>query len=138
MLEALVAAAAGVLGAGIGAWAALRARKPTEAKVEFVDVAVVPIEDLGEIFEVAEGDVVSELRERAQRMLGAYARRPRGDWTGWGGAHTEEEYFPIALDVKVRNSGGQTAYLHEFGIHVRDPLRVSGDVPRACVPLGMA
>ncbi|MEV1086028.1 hypothetical protein AB0I98_48815 [Streptomyces sp. NPDC050211] len=51
MLEAIIAAAAGVLGAGIGAWAALRARKAPEAKVEFVDVAVVPLEDLEGLLE---------------------------------------------------------------------------------------
>lgn len=130
MLEAILAAAAGVLGAGIGAWAALRARRPTEAKVEFVDIAVVPIEDLGEVLEGAEGDVVTALRERARWMLERYPHRSNADWTGWGGNDTQDDYYPLVLDVKLRNSGGQTAYVHEFGIHVRDVLRVSGRDPQ--------
>ncbi|GGO45348.1 hypothetical protein GCM10012286_33660 [Streptomyces lasiicapitis] len=42
MAEAIIGSLAAVFGALIGAWAALKARTPSEAKVEVVDVALVP------------------------------------------------------------------------------------------------
>ncbi|MFE0726502.1 hypothetical protein ACFW23_36915 [Streptomyces rochei] len=111
MLEVIIAAVAGVLGAALGSWATMRAARTAErtaleaaritkevreAEIEFVDVSLVEPEDLDE----------------ADRASLAPA-----DGRGRGMA---------ILDVKLRNSGGETAYIYELRLKpwdVRDGFR---------------
>ncbi|MER6086306.1 hypothetical protein [Streptomyces sp. NPDC001833] len=108
MLEAIIAAAAGVFGAAMGSWATLRsaraahrtaleaariAPEPTEADVEVVDA-----------FYVLSDDVDPEERR-------ALVEREQQDYYGtW-----------VVLDIKLRNRGGQTAYVS--GLHLQLSVR---------------
>lgn len=124
MLETIIAAVAGLVGVGIGAWATLHGRKATEAKVEFVDISVVAPGELQELVEGGEGQAVESLRSYLQqdRLL---ARSRDGTIT--------DQFlvtFPVILDIKLRNSGGQAAYVHEFGAHMFRVLRHELRVPQ--------
>ncbi|MFD5748974.1 hypothetical protein [Streptomyces sp. NPDC127033] len=98
MLEVIVGGAVGVLGIVVAAWATLRssrtaersalvtahiAAEPREAEVEIVDASFVTSEEVD----------VQELRALAERE----GQDHYGSW--------------VMLDIKVRNRGGQTAYI---------------------------
>ncbi|MFJ2904329.1 MULTISPECIES: hypothetical protein [unclassified Streptomyces] len=97
MVDAVVGAVSGILVAGIGAWGLLRARAAPEARVEVVDVAFLTREDFAE-----------------------FSAEEREAW-GW---REDADHIPAVLDIKLRNSGGQVAYVHGLTLDVTRRLSV--------------
>ncbi|MEV2255950.1 hypothetical protein AB0I94_36250 [Streptomyces sp. NPDC050147] len=97
MVETLIGVGAGLLGAAIGAWAALRARIPVKARVEVVDLAV--------LYPDADADSGDQDADDIRQWLAACHGIP-----------------PVGLDVKLRNSGGQSAYVTELSLELSDVL----------------
>ncbi|MFD8354564.1 hypothetical protein ACFV1X_37265 [Streptomyces coelicoflavus] len=109
MLEVIIAATAGLLGAALGSWATMRAARtaeraalttaritsePRKADVEFVDASFVVSDDLD----------------------------PTERTTLLGGATGESDASGLFLDLKLRNRGGETAYLYELTLDMRNSI----------------
>ncbi|MFE1383542.1 hypothetical protein ACFW6S_31805 [Streptomyces sp. NPDC058740] len=107
MLEAIIAAVAGVLGAAMGSWATLRSARsthrttleaarispePTEADVEVVDALYVLSDDIDP--------------EERRTLVEREQRDHYGTW--------------VVLDIKLRNRGGQTAYVSGLYLQLSD------------------
>ncbi|MEV8597628.1 hypothetical protein [Streptomyces sp. NPDC052012] len=108
MLEVIIAAIAGLLGAALGSWATMRAArtaeraalttaritpKPRKADVEFVDASFVAPNDL-------------DPSERTALLEGEAGESETG----------------LVLDLKLRNRGGETAYLYELTLDLRNSV----------------
>ncbi|MEU2874161.1 hypothetical protein ABZ769_34035 [Streptomyces olivoreticuli] len=107
MLEVIIAAAAGVLGAAMGSWATLRsARSAHRTALEAARIAPEPKEadvEVVEAFYVLSDDVDPEERR-------ALVEREQQDYYGtW-----------VVLDIKLRNRGGQTAYVSGLQLQLSD------------------
>ncbi|MEU5958722.1 hypothetical protein [Streptomyces sp. NPDC047525] len=116
MMEVLIGSGAGLLGALIGAWAALRARVAVKARVEVVDLAV--------LYPDAHAHSGDEEEDATRQRLAEVMEMPGR--------------VPVALDIKLRNSGGQSAYITELSLEVSDPLyaqaaplEVAGGLPES-------
>ncbi|WP_436735606.1 hypothetical protein [Streptomyces sp. BBFR102] len=107
MVEAFIGAGAGILGTLIAAWVAVKARRPVKARVEVVDLAV--------LYPDADANSGDEDVDNARRELAA--------------VFSTRALF-VVLDVKLRNSGGESAYVTELALECSDLLHLRSPAPR--------
>lgn len=101
MLEVVLSATVGVTAAAIGAWAVLRARRPPAARLELVDVSAADAQH-----DISRDSSIDQEIPEIVKLSGV----------GVGG------FVTPALDIKLRNPGGQAAFVKRIELAVSEAV----------------